>query len=81
MMDQILDSYEGVIKIADDIIIYGKNGMGCDRRLHNLWVAGEHGLVLGKKCGVKSNSVGMCLWQAWSHPDAIKVSAVKEMPV
>ena len=34
MMDQILDRCEGVIGIADDIIIHGKDDAEHDRRLH-----------------------------------------------
>ena len=36
MMDQILECCEGVIGIADDIVIYGKDDAEHDRRLHNL---------------------------------------------
>ena len=59
MMDQILDHYEGVIRIADDIIIHGKNDSEYDRRPHKFMkVTRENGLVLNKKkCEVKSNSV------------------------
>ena len=47
MMDQILDHCEGVIGIADDIIIHGKDDAEHDRRLHKFMkVAREHGLVL-----------------------------------
>ena len=59
MMDQILDHCEGVIRIADDIIIHVKDDAEHDRRLHKFMkVTREHGLVLNKKkCEVKSNSV------------------------
>ena len=58
MMNQILDCCEGVIRIADDIIIHGKDDTEHDRRLHKFMkVTREHGLVLNKKkCEVKSNS-------------------------
>ena len=57
-MDKILDRSEGIIGIADDIIIHGKDNVEDDRRLHKFMkVAAEHGLALSKKCKVKSNSV------------------------
>ena len=85
MMDQILDRCEGVIGIADDIIIHGKDNAEHDRRLHKFMkVAREHGLVLNKKkCEVKSNSVKFfgCVYDKHgAHPDPSKVSAIKEMP-
>ena len=36
MMDQSLEHCEGVIGIADDIVIYGKDDAEHDRHLHNL---------------------------------------------
>ena len=85
MMDQILDRCEGVIGIADDIIIHGKDDAEHDRRLHKFMkVTREHGLVLNKKkCEVKSNSVKFfgCVYDKHgAHPDPSKVSAIKEMP-
>ena len=85
MMDQILDHCEGVIGIADDIIIHGKDDAEHDRRLHkSMKVTREHGLVLNKKkCEVKSNSVNFfsCVYNKYrAHPDPPKVSAIKEMP-
>ena len=84
-MDQILDRCEGVIGIADDIIIHGKDDAEHDRRLHKFMrVAREHGLVLNKKkCEVKSNSVKFfgCVYDKHgAHRDPSKVSAIKEMP-
>ena len=85
MMDHILDRCEGVIGIADDIIIHGKDDAEHDRRLHKFMkVTREHGLVLNKKkCEVKSNSVKFfgCVYDKHrAHPDPSKVSAIKEMP-
>ena len=85
MMDQILDRCEGVIGIADDIIIHGKDDAEHDRRLHKFMrVPGEDGLVLNKKkCEVKSNSVKFfgCVYDKHgAHPDPSKVSTIKEMP-
>ena len=84
-MDQIQDRCEGVIRIADDIIIHGKDDAEHDRKLHKFMkVAREHGLVLNKKkCEVKSNSVKFfdCVYDKYgAHPDPSKVSAIKEMP-
>ena len=51
MIYQILDCCEGVIRIADYIIIHGKDDAEHDRRLHKFMkVTREHGLVLNKKC-------------------------------
>ena len=85
MINQILDRCKGVIGIADDIIIHGKDGAEHDRRLHKFMkVTKEHGLVLNKKkCQVKSNSVKFfgCVYNKHrAHPDPSKVSAIKEMP-
>ena len=75
MMDQILDRCEGVIGIADDIIIHGKDDAEHDRRLHKFMkVAREHGLVLNKKkCEVKrptlsSSSAVFMTTQPPTHP-------------
>ena len=85
MIDQILDHCEGVIGIADDIIIHGKGDAEHDRRLHKFMkVAREHGPVLNKKkCEVKRNSVKFfgCIYDKHgANPDPTKVSAIKEMP-
>ena len=43
MMDQILDCCEGVIRIADDIIVHGEDDVEHDRRLHKFMkVTREH---------------------------------------
>ena len=85
MMDKILDRSEGIIGIADDIIIHGKDDVEDDRRLHKFMkVAVEHGLALNKKCKVKSNSVKLfgCVYDKHgAHPDPSKVSVIKEIPV
>ena len=85
MIDQILDHYEGVIRIADDTIIHGKDDAVHDRRLHKFMkVTREHRLVLNKKtCEVKINSVKFfgCVYDKHgAHSDPSKVSAIKEMP-
>ena len=84
MMDQIIDHCGGVIGIADDIIIHGKDEAEHDRRIHKFMkVTREHGLVLNKKCEVKSNSdkfFGCVYDKHGPHPDPSKVSAIKKMP-
>ena len=85
IFQRILDHGEGVIGIADDIIIHGKDDTEHDRTLHKFMrVAREHALVLNKKkCEVKSNSVKFfdCVYDKHgAHPDPSKVSAIKEMP-
>ena len=85
MMDQLLGQCEGVIGIADDIIIHGKDDEEHDRRLHKFMkVARQRGLVLNKsKCEVKKDSVKFfgCVYDKHgAHPDPSKVSAIKEMP-
>ena len=73
MMDQILEWWEGVIGIADDVIIHR-----CDDEEH-VWhlytlmqVTTEHGLVInGKKCAVKQPLIKffwLDLWQGWHTP-------------
>ena len=84
MMDQILECCEGVIGIADDIIIHGKDE-DHDRNLHNfMHTACEHGLVFnGEKCEVKKDSVtffGTVHYANGAHPDLKKVDAVHKMP-
>ena len=83
-MDQIIGQCEGVIGIADDIIIHGKDDEEHDRRLHKFMkVARERRLVLNKsKCEVKKDSVKFfrCVYDKHrAHPDPSKVSAIKEM--
>ena len=57
MMDQILERCEGVIGIADDIVVHGKDDKEHDRLLHNLMrVTREHGLVFNReKCDGKNH--------------------------
>ena len=85
MMDQILQCCEGVIGIADDVIIHGKDDEDHDRNLHNfMHTACEHGLVFnGEKCEVKKDSVtffGTVYDANGAHPDPKKVDAIHKMP-
>ena len=85
MMDQILEHCEGVIGIADDVIIHGKDDEDHDRNLHNfMHTACEHGLVFNReKCEVKKDSVtffGTVYDANGAHPDPKKVDAIHKMP-
>ena len=85
MKDQILECCEGVIGIADDVIIHGKDDEDHDRNLHNfMHTACEHGLVFnGEKCEVKQDSVtffGTVYDANGAHPDLKKVDAIHKMP-
>ena len=72
LMDHILDNCDGVIGIAEDIIIHGKDGAwqettqvheGCKRT----WTGTEQEEVWNKE-----QVFWMCLWQAQSPPRSIK---------
>ena len=85
MMDQIIECCEGVIGIADDIVVYGKDDAEHNRRLHNLMrVARKHGLIFNQdKCEVKATSVtffGTVYDKDGAHPDPKKVEAIHKMP-
>ena len=85
MMDQMIDRCEGVIGIADDIVVHGKDDAEHNRRLHHLMqVAREHGLVFNRdKCEVKATSVtffGTVYDKDGAHPDPKKVEAIHKMP-
>ena len=84
-MDQILECCEGVIGIADDVIIHGTDDEDHDRNLHNfMHTACEHGLVFnGEKCEVKKDSVtffGTVYDANGAHPDPKKVDAIHKVP-
>ena len=85
MMDQLLTCCEGVIGIADDIVVHGKDDAEHDRWLHKLMrVAREHGLVFNReKYDVKSSLVtffGTVYDKNGAHPDPKKVEAIHSMP-
>ena len=85
MMDQMIDCCEGVIGIADDIVVHGKDDAEHNRQLHHLMqVAREHGLVFNRdKCEVKATSVtffGTVYDKDGAHPDPKKVEAIHKMP-
>ena len=84
MMDQILTHCDGVIGIADDVVVHGTDDQEHDKHLHKFMrVTCEHRLVFKKdKCGVKETSVVFfgCVCDAnGAHPDPEKVSTVHKM--
>ena len=58
-MDQILAHYNGVICIADDVVVHGKDDEEHDKCLHKfIRVTDEHGLVFNKdKCAAKQTPI------------------------
>ena len=83
MMDQILSHCNGVIGIADDVVVCGKDNKEHHTCLHKFRrVTCEYGLVFNKdKCAVKqTSSIFRCVHDATgAHPDPEKVSAVHRM--
>ena len=85
MMDQILTCYDGVIGIADNVVVHGKDDKEHDKCFHKFMrVTHEHGLVFKKdKCAVKQTFIVFfgCVYDAnGAHTDPEKVSAVHKMP-
>ena len=84
-MDQILEQCDGVIGIADDIIVFGNSEQSHNRNLHRLMtVAAKTGLMFNSsKCTIKDPHVlffGMIYDVNGVHPDPSKVKAIKAMP-
>ena len=84
MMDQILEQCEGIIGIADDVVIHGCDDEEHDRCLHTLMqVARGHGLVFnGEKCAIKQPSIKIFGWiydKDGAHPDPTMVTAIHNM--
>ena len=85
MMDQILTYCDGVIGIADNVVVHGKDDKEHDKHLHKFMrVTHEHGLVFNKdKCAVKQTSIVFlgCVHDTnGAHPDPEKACAVHKMP-
>ena len=85
IIDHICDCCDGVIGIADDFIVHGKDDEEHDRCLLKLMeVAHEHWLVFnGGKCAVIQWSVtyfGCVYHKVRTDPDSVKVSAIHSMP-
>ena len=85
-MDDILEGLPGVISIADDITVYGKDEREHDQNLHQLMQrARETGLVFNPtKCKIKQDSVkffGNIYDRNGVHPDPEKVQAIVSLSV
>ena len=85
MIDQVLECCEGVIGIADNVIIHGHDDEEHDWCLHTLMqVVTEHRLVfIGEKCAIKQPSIKFFGWiydKDGVHPDPSKVAAIHNMP-
>lgn len=85
-MDNILHRVgEGVIGIADNVVVYGKNVKEHDCNLHKLMkVASEEGLVFrAEKCHIRQKIIGF-FGLDWSkdgmHPDPKKCDDIKTRP-
>jgi len=83
-MSQMLESQDGVLCHADDILVFGRNKEEHDRRLHQvLQKAKEEGLTLNEKCEFGRDSmifVGHTVTAAGIEPDPGKVKAIMNMP-
>lgn len=84
-MDQIVETLQGCINIADDICIVGKTAEEHDRNLIALMErARESGLVFNSdKCIIKQSSIpffGHLYTRQGIQPDPAKVVDIKEMP-
>ena len=84
-MDQILEGLEGVVSIADDIIVHGVTEEQHDKNMRSLMDhAHVNGLVFNpEKCSLKADSVMFfrCLYDRNSiRPDPAKVEAIQAMP-
>ena len=85
MMDQILECCKGVIRIANDVVIYGDDDKYHDQNLQNFMCrTHEHGLVFnGEKCEVKKGSItyfGTVYDANGTHLDPKKVDAIHKIP-
>ena len=83
-MDQILQDLPGVVSIADDIVVYGKDQADHDKNLHSLMVrAAEKGLVFNaSKCAIKAEEVqffGSVYSAKGVRPNPTKVQAITEL--
>ena len=77
-MDKILEGLDGVVSIADDIAVVGKNEEEHDKHLHALMKrAQERGLVFNAdKCKIKTSEImffGNIYTKDGIQPDTEKV--------
>ena len=85
-MDEILENLPGVVSIADDVCVYGKDENEHDMHLLGLMNrAKEKGLVFNKsKCQIKQNSIsffGNKYTDQGVKPDPAKIQDVQNMPI
>ena len=84
-MDQILEGLEGVVSIANDIIVHGVTEEQHDKNMRSLMDhACENGAVFNpEKCSLKADSVMFfgCLYDRNGiRPNPAKVKAIQAMP-
>ena len=84
-MDLILEGLEGVVSIANDIIVHGVTQEQHDKNMRSLMdCACVNGLVFNpEKCSLKADSVMFfrCLYDRNGiRPDPAKVKAIQAMP-
>ena len=84
-MDQILEGLEGVVSIADDIIVHDVTEEQLNKNMRSLMnLARVNGLVFNpEKCSLKADSVMFfgCLYDRNGiRPDPAKVKAIQAMP-
>ena len=85
MVDHIIEHCDGMIGIADDVVIHGKDDEEHYRHLHQLIKKScEHSFVFNcGKCAVKQPSMTFfgCIYDKdGAHLDPAKVSVVHRMP-
>ena len=83
-MDRNFEGLSGVISIADDIAVVGKDQADHDRNLHALMTrAQEWGIVFNqKKCHIKTDRIiffGNGYNNTGIHPDPAKVQAILDL--
>ena len=79
-IDQTFEGYEGVVGIADDIVVYGKTEEEHDQHLHDMMArCKDTGLKLNPdKCKIKQKKIkfyGIICSEEDVQPDPDKVSA------
>ena len=84
-MDQILEGLEGVLSIADDIVVHGTTEEQHDGNMWKLMArARQNGLVFNPdKCLLKADSIMFfgCLYDKNGvQPDPEKVETIRAMP-
>ncbi|KAL6490042.1 hypothetical protein MHYP_G00003870 [Metynnis hypsauchen] len=83
-MSQLLENYDGVICHADDILVFGRDKMEHDQRLHQvLQKLQSEGLTLNEKCEFGKSKmlfVGHKITANGLEADPNKVRAILQMP-